>query len=118
MAIVRSAASSVTEETLEESSQSWKHLSGHSPLRHDLLVRLPLIIRSAAVVVGNQQKLLVIIFVDILPSLQCIIVRLLRLERQGHGAIIAFAVDCRGEALEPLHENNWQPGRRVEGHVG
>lgn len=86
-------------------------------LEKDLLVRLPLIIGPTTLMVCDQQELLVVLVIDILPRLQCILVRGLGLKDERHGAVVAFAVYFGSETFEALHEDYGEPVWGVERHV-
>ena len=85
--------------------------------RDNLLVRLPLIIRPTTLVICDQQKLFVILVINVLPRFQCVSVRGLGFKDQRHGAIVAFAIYFGGETFEAFHKNYGQPVWGVECHI-
>jgi len=71
-----------------------------------LQIWLSLIIGTATIMVGNQQKLLLLGLIDEVPSLECVLESVVGIEGQRHGAIVPFAIDGFGKTLEAFHQDD------------
>jgi hypothetical protein len=83
-----------------------------------LPVCLALSVRSTAIVVCNQEELLLGVFMDIRPRIEGVTEGFSRAERQRHLAVIAPAVHGGRQALESFHQDNGQVGISEQDHFG
>ena len=84
----------------------------------DSQVWLALVIRTTSVVVGNEQKTLILGFIDETPGLDGMVEDFFGFERQGHFSIITFTVHGASQGLKAFHHDDLQAIWSIQCHVG
>lgn len=82
------------------------------------LIWLTLVIRSASIMICNQDKVLIFSLVDELPLYQSMAVSDFGFKGQGQGSAVSVAVYFLRKALEFFQQDYFQSVWSLEGQIG